>query len=532
MKKLLFILALVLSLPTAHAALSYPGSNQLAPSPTNGYCLTTDGTSSAWSSSCGGASLSGGSPNTLTYWTSGTAVGATSSPTVGYITATSTTATSTFNGGFTASANSNTFRVFSPSGTIAIQSAGYGIADVNIGNWLYLSNQQSTMNYAATEGPTIQAGNGVGGLSYRMMWMGIRNDSTYETGILATSSNSTSTERWLTLRANNKEVARADYTGNFGIGTTSPWRNLSVYGSSDLGSNALAGTFTATSTTGTSTFAGAVSFATTTVLGPTMYNTSDTSSTWERFQMFWSGNVMNLKVQDATSGQAHRNLSIGTKSRAFLFDDSAAGGTFYNFTNSTSLSNAIMGITTTHSNSSGNNAELLINPTLNQSGTAGYTGIQIKATENTLGSATNYFIEAGTSTNLNLFTVNNSGVTTADSFNASNTAATSTFAGAISSTGSSAGLLTMYNGSTLNVNLTGSGTSWFNGGNVGIGTSSPVDIFSVQGSSAGSATKGTCFRAKDVGAASAYTYWWYKAGVQTIQTGSCSGSGTTTITFD
>jgi len=53
----------------------------------NNVCLTSGG----------GASLSGGSPNTLTYWTSGTAVGATSSPTVGYITATST-ATSTFAG--------------------------------------------------------------------------------------------------------------------------------------------------------------------------------------------------------------------------------------------------------------------------------------------------------------------------------------------------------------------------------------------------------------------------------------------------
>lgn len=40
----------------------------------------------------GSATLSGGSPNTLTYWTAGTTVGATSSPTVGYITATTTTA--------------------------------------------------------------------------------------------------------------------------------------------------------------------------------------------------------------------------------------------------------------------------------------------------------------------------------------------------------------------------------------------------------------------------------------------------------
>jgi hypothetical protein len=68
-------------------------------------------------------------------------------------------------------------------------------------------------------------------------------------------------------------------------------------------------------------------------------------------------------------------------------------------------------------------------------------------------------------------------------------------------------------------------------GNVGVGSSSPEGRLSVQGDSAGSATKGTCFRSKDVGAAT-YTYWWYKAGVQTVQTASCSGTGTTTVTFD
>ena len=46
--------------------------------------------------------------------------------------------------------------------------------------------------------------------------------------------------------------------GNVGVGTTSPWRSLSVSGSSDLGVNALAGSFTATSTA-TSTFAGPIS---------------------------------------------------------------------------------------------------------------------------------------------------------------------------------------------------------------------------------------------------------------------------------
>ncbi len=52
-----------------------------------------------------------------------------------------------------------------------------------------------------------------------------------------------------------------DNTNNrLGLGTSSPWRTLSVNGSSDLGTNALAGSFTATSTTATSTFAGNVTF--------------------------------------------------------------------------------------------------------------------------------------------------------------------------------------------------------------------------------------------------------------------------------
>ncbi len=47
----------------------------------------------------GGASLSGGSLNALTYWTGGTTVSATSSPTIGWLNATTSNATSTFAGG-------------------------------------------------------------------------------------------------------------------------------------------------------------------------------------------------------------------------------------------------------------------------------------------------------------------------------------------------------------------------------------------------------------------------------------------------
>lgn len=77
----------------------------------------------------------------------------------------------------------------------------------------------------------------------------------------------------------------------------------------------------------------------------------------------------------------------------------------------------------------------------------------------------------------------------------------------------------------LDINSAGTGWSF------GSTTYSTTDTFIVTGSSAGSATAGTCFRAKDVGV-NTYTYWWYKAGVQTVQTTSCSGTGTTTITYE
>lgn len=56
-------------------------------------CLTADSCQTAWPT----ATLSGGSTNALTYWTSASTVGATSSPTIGYLTATTTTS-STFVG--------------------------------------------------------------------------------------------------------------------------------------------------------------------------------------------------------------------------------------------------------------------------------------------------------------------------------------------------------------------------------------------------------------------------------------------------
>jgi hypothetical protein len=72
------------------------------------------------------------------------------------------------------------------------------------------------------------------------------------TDIVAIGGNSTTTAKfWFDPNQN-----MADFKGNLGLGTTTPWTTLSVVGSSDLGNFALAGYFTATSSTATSTFAG------------------------------------------------------------------------------------------------------------------------------------------------------------------------------------------------------------------------------------------------------------------------------------
>lgn len=49
------------------------------------------------------------------------------------------------------------------------------------------------------------------------------------------------------------DVFKIDGGGRVGLATTTPWRTLSVAGTSDLGTNALAGSFTATTTLGTAT---------------------------------------------------------------------------------------------------------------------------------------------------------------------------------------------------------------------------------------------------------------------------------------
>ncbi len=127
-----------------------------------------------------GGSLTGGSLNALTYWTSNTTVGATSSPTIGYLTATSTTATSTFaNGinltkgcfsvsltciGSTAPAGSSGYLQFNNSGSFGADSNLFWDNSnklMSLGLNSSLTNTVLRINTTGTQRPLVFTGTGV-----------------------------------------------------------------------------------------------------------------------------------------------------------------------------------------------------------------------------------------------------------------------------------------------------------------------------------------------------------------------------------
>lgn len=106
-----------------------------------------------------------------------------------------------------------------------------------------------------------------------------------------------------------------------------------------------------------------------------LYNTADQTTNYERLRAFWTGNVATIQAQSAGTGTA-RFLSISTANGGSIIISPAPSST-----------NAMMfsyGV----SNSSDTQTLFKFNPTIVQSGTAGYTGIDIDVTESATGSGT------------------------------------------------------------------------------------------------------------------------------------------------
>ncbi len=273
----------------------------------SGGCVTVNGTCIGGS---GGASVTGGSAGMLTSWVDGTTLTATGTPTAASYYATSTTATSTFAGGLS---------VAGSAGLNVLQNGNVGIGKSNPGVALDVTGAITSTGSITTTAGNIVSANAVmaarnngfqftsssvmlaatdgqisfynssltdftrlnfGGITSAFPSLGRSNanlivqsaDGTFATNLgIGTSTPYSKLSVWGAGTGTNRlfELTNSASTtlasvlengttylkGNLGIGTTSPYAALSVVGASGV----VADIFTATSTTATSTFAGGFS---------------------------------------------------------------------------------------------------------------------------------------------------------------------------------------------------------------------------------------------------------------------------------
>jgi len=155
-------------------------------------------------------------------------------------------------------------------------------------------------------------------------------------------------------------------TGNVGVGTIAPTHSL-TFGS---GSSGLS-----------------------------IYNTSDQTTNFERGQLFWNSNILNLNTSYGGSATS-RNLRITSGGISQLTignvpESSSAMEVRRNMTAITSLlAVSSQGLTASVYQQNG----LAVIPSINQTGTAGYRGLFISPFEQSLGSGLRNLIDAGTNT--------------------------------------------------------------------------------------------------------------------------------------
>lgn len=153
--------------------------------------------------------------------------------------------------------------------------------------------------------------------------------------------------------------------------------------------------------------------------GITLYNTADQSTNFERGNIMWTGNQFNiLTSQGGTGSQRSFKFGVASASQIVLNAASLGGQEDFNgFTTSTAGAFGYEFATFNSTAASGIATVMELIPTINQSSTAGYTGLLIDPTETALGSGTKLLLQVGTSTNPNLFDVTNAGVASSTGFN-------------------------------------------------------------------------------------------------------------------
>lgn len=142
-------------------------------------------------------------------------------------------------------------------------------------------------------------------------------------------------------------------------------------------------------------------------------NQTDEVTNFEQATIGWQSNIFTISSTKGGAGTL-RSLSVTNTNNTLLFSEST--GITVTRSANTSLSNIITLTASGLTSSASHQNAVLINPTINQSSTASYAALRIAPVETALGSGGGLLIQAGTSITASMFTVGNTGVTTASSF--------------------------------------------------------------------------------------------------------------------
>jgi hypothetical protein len=126
--------------------------------------------------------------------------------------------------------------------------------------------------------------------------------------------------------------------------------------------------------------------------GIALYNTADQTTNFERVRAYWNSNVYTINSEVGGTGTI-RGIQIGNSLMSIVIN--YGGNDKILFTTSSSGAGAIGAhFSHTQTNSSSLGTSVSITPTVNQSGTAGYTALLINPTETATGSGAKNLIDA------------------------------------------------------------------------------------------------------------------------------------------
>ncbi len=176
---------------------------------------------------------------------------------------------------------------------------------------------------------------------------------------------------------------------------------------------------------------GDTNISSTATLGLSIFNTADEVTNTEFFRASWASNICTLESGRTGTGVT-RTLRLRNADSVFVGVNTLGAGTgnIELASGSTSITNAV-GVRTsfTSTAASGTPYHVEIAPTINQSGTAGYTALRVAVTETATGSGAKRLVETAVGGTVNFGVLNNGRI----QYIAGNTATTVGAAGGASS---------------------------------------------------------------------------------------------------